>query len=130
MRMSENPQRQPSTSTLHLRISARLAGYPQRSTKVPLPFWPGTVKFAATGPRTMCEELQTLKRKAVHVIRITRKIRRSRDLTFYEDAELAHKKHSSLNAVLKHLLAGHEGKPCPSGDRPIVRSAKTNWPYR
>lgn len=78
----------------------------------------------------MCEELQTLKAKAVHVIRTTRKIRRSRDLSFYEDAELAHKKHSSLNDVLKHLLAGHEGKPCPAGDRPIVRLAKTKWPYR
>jgi hypothetical protein len=78
----------------------------------------------------MCQELQTLKRKAVHVIRTVRTIRRSRDLSFYEDAELAHKKNTSLNAVLKHLLAGHEGKPCPAGDRPIVRSAKTKWPHR
>ena len=92
----------------------------------------GTVKFAATGPGTMCEELQTLKRKAVHVL-IPYDAENSAapaTPTFYEDAELAHKKHSSLNDVLKHLLAGHEGKPCPSGDRPIVCSAKTKWPYR
>jgi hypothetical protein len=128
--MSENLNVKPQPQNLGTIFGRASTSYPQCSTKVPLPFWPGTVKFAATGPRTMCEELQTLKRKAVHVIRTTRKIRRSRDLTFYEDAELAHKKHSSLNAILKHLLAGHEGKPCPSGDRPIVRSAKRNWPYR
>jgi hypothetical protein len=29
-------------------------------------------------------------------------------------------KHASVNAVVKHLLVGHEGKPCPSGERPIV----------
>jgi hypothetical protein len=27
--------------------------------------------------------------------------------------------------VLKHLLAGHGGQPCPAGDRPIVRLDKT-----
>jgi len=73
----------------------------------------------------MCEELHTLKRKAAYVLRAVRSIRRSRDLSFYEDAELNREKHSSLNAVLKHLLAGHSGKPCPSGDRPIVSLAKT-----
>jgi hypothetical protein len=46
-------------------------------------------------------------------------------VSFYEDAELNREKHNSINAVLKHLLVGHEGKPCPGGDRPIVSLAKT-----
>jgi hypothetical protein len=68
----------------------------------------------------MCAELKALKREAVHVFRDVKKIRRSRDVSFYEDAELNGEKRKSINAVLKHLLVGHEGKPCPAGDRPIV----------
>jgi hypothetical protein len=73
----------------------------------------------------MCAELKTLKREAVHVFREVKKIRRTRDVSFYEDAELNREKHHSINAVIKHLLVGHEGKPCPGGDRPIVSLAKT-----
>jgi hypothetical protein len=72
----------------------------------------------------MCTELNALKREAVRVFREVRKIRRSRDVSFYEDAELNGEKHQSINAVLKHLLVGHEGKPCPAGDRPIVSLAQ------
>jgi hypothetical protein len=68
----------------------------------------------------MCAELDALKRTAVQVFREVRRIRRSRDVSFREDAELNNEKHKSINAVLKHLLVGHEGKPCPAGDRPIV----------
>jgi len=72
----------------------------------------------------MCTELDTLKREAVHVFREVKKIRRSKDLSFYEDAELNGAKHKTINAVIKHLLVGHEGRPCPAGDRPIVRPAQ------
>jgi hypothetical protein len=68
----------------------------------------------------MCAELDALKRKAVNVLREVRKIRRSRDVSFYEDAELNGEKYKGINAVIRHLLVGHEGKPCPAGDRPIV----------
>ena len=68
----------------------------------------------------MCEKLDGLKREAVNVFREVRNIRRTRDLSFYEDAELNGERHKSINAVIKHLLVGHEGKPCPAGDRPIV----------
>jgi hypothetical protein len=68
----------------------------------------------------MCEELKTLKYEAGTVLRRLRQIRRSRDLSFYEDAELTRLKHASINAVVKHLLVGHAGQPCPSGERPIV----------
>lgn len=68
----------------------------------------------------MCAELDALKREAVHVLREVKKIRRSRDVSIYEDVELNGEKHKSIYAVLKHLLVGHDGKPCPAGDRPIV----------
>jgi hypothetical protein len=68
----------------------------------------------------MCEELKTLKHEAVHVFREVKKIRRSRDVSFYEDAELNREKYNSINALLKHLLVGHQGNPCPAGARPIV----------
>jgi hypothetical protein len=74
----------------------------------------------------MCAELDALKHDAGKVLRELKNIRRSRDVSFYEDAELNRRKRESLNAVLKHLLVGHDGKPCPAGDRPIVRPA----PYR
>jgi hypothetical protein len=73
----------------------------------------------------MCTELDTLKREAVQVFREVKRIRRSKDVSFYEDAELNDEKYKSINAVLKHLLVGHEGKPCPAGDRPIVSVAQS-----
>jgi hypothetical protein len=72
----------------------------------------------------MCAELKALKRETVQVFREVKKIRRSRDVSFYEDAELNGEKDKSINAVIKHLLVGHEGKPCPAGDRPIVSLAQ------
>ncbi|HUE42162.1 MAG TPA: hypothetical protein VMP12_01310 [Candidatus Sulfotelmatobacter sp.] len=71
----------------------------------------------------MCEELKALKCEAGAVLRRLRQIRRSRDLSFYEDAELTRLKHASVNKVVKHLLVGHNGQPCPSGERPIVSAA-------
>jgi hypothetical protein len=73
----------------------------------------------------MCAELDALKREAARVFREVKKIRRSRDVSFYEDAELNHEKYKTINALLKHLLVGHEGKPCPAGDRPIVSLARS-----
>jgi hypothetical protein len=68
----------------------------------------------------MCEELQLLKRQAVRAIRRIKQIRRARDISFFEDAELNLVKRASLHIVLKHLLVGHEGHPCPAGERPII----------
>jgi hypothetical protein len=69
----------------------------------------------------MCAELDDLKREASRTLRELKTIRRSKDVSFYEDAELNRRKRESIDAVLKHLLVGHDGKPCPAGDRPIVR---------
>jgi hypothetical protein len=30
------------------------------------------------------------------------------------------------DALLKHLLVGHDGKPCPGGDRPILSNTTSN----
>ena len=68
----------------------------------------------------MCTELDALKREASRTLRELKRIRRSRDVSFHEDAELNGVKNQRINAVLKHLLVGHDGKPCPAGDRPIV----------
>jgi hypothetical protein len=71
----------------------------------------------------MCEQLKKLETDAARVLRELRKIRRSKDISFLEDAELNREKHQRVHAVLKHLLVGHEGLPCPSGSRPIVKPA-------
>lgn len=71
----------------------------------------------------MCAELDALKRDAGQVLRVLKKIRTSRDVSFHEDAELNGEKHKIISAVIKHLLVGHEGRPCPAGDRPIVGQA-------
>jgi hypothetical protein len=86
--------------------------------------WTRTIEMPAAGAKCMCAELKALKREAVHVFRDVKQIRWSRDVSFYEDAELNREKHQSINAVLKHLLVGHEGKPCPAGNRPIVSLAQ------
>jgi hypothetical protein len=56
----------------------------------------------------------------VSVFREVRAIRRSRDLSFDEDVDLHWRKRASIHSVLKHLLVGHGGQPCPGGTRPIV----------
>jgi hypothetical protein len=53
-----------------------------------------------------------------------RRTRWSKDLSFYQDSELSRDEHKKIDALLKHLLVGHEGKPCPGGDRPIVTTFK------
>jgi hypothetical protein len=68
----------------------------------------------------MCIELDELKGAAMSVFREVRAIRRSKDLSFDEDVELNGRKRASVHSVLKHLLVGHGGQPCPSGTRPIV----------
>jgi hypothetical protein len=76
----------------------------------------------------MCEDLKALRRNAARVLREVKTIRRSRDLSFFEDAALNHWKHENLQQVLKHLLVGHDGQPCPAGPRPIVNpTASLRW---
>jgi hypothetical protein len=85
------------------------------------------------GPKMVCAEHERLRIDAVTVILDAQRIRRDRDVSFYEDVELSREAHKKTDALLLHLLAGHDGKPCPSGDRPIVgvtRTADISWPRR
>ena len=69
-----------------------------------------------------CEELDRYRRDAAAALLEARKVRRTRDLTIYEDAELSRESHRRIDALIKHLLAGHNGSPCPAGERPIVKA--------
>jgi hypothetical protein len=72
----------------------------------------------------MCEELNRFKRDAISALLEAKKIRRSKDLTFKEDAELSREGRKRIDEVLKHLLVGHDGSPCPAGDRPVVSAIR------
>jgi hypothetical protein len=76
-------------------------------------------------PAPSCEELEKLRLNALCIFQEVRRIRRSRDLNFFEDADLNCQKQDSVTALIKHLLAGHQGNQCPAGTRPIVTTAHT-----
>ena len=67
-----------------------------------------------------CEELNRIKLEAIAAFDFAKQTRRSRDLSFHEDVELSRDEHRKIDALLKHLLSGHDGHPCPAGDRPII----------
>lgn len=74
----------------------------------------------------VCAEHERLKIEAVAVILKAKQIRRDKDVSFYEDLELSRDARKKTDALLLHLLAGHDGKPCPSGDRPIVAAVRSS----
>ena len=67
-----------------------------------------------------CELLDQLQRDAVEAILCAKQMRRSKDVSLYEDSELCREQRRKIDAFISHLLAGHDGKSCPSGDRPII----------
>jgi len=69
-----------------------------------------------------CEELERLRREVAAALLEAKRIRRTRDLSMAEDEELSLKGHRKINALIKHLLSGHGGKPCPAGERPIIKA--------
>jgi hypothetical protein len=71
-----------------------------------------------------CEELDRFKRDAASAFLEAKRIRLSRDVSIYEDAEMCREWHRRIYALIKHLLVGHDGNACPAGDRPIVRASK------
>src|SRR5215467_10002927 len=75
-----------------------------------------------------CEELNRIRLEAVAAFQASRATRRSRDLSFQEDVELSRDEHRKIDDLLKHLLSGHDGLPCPAGDRPIVGMARPGPP--
>jgi hypothetical protein len=76
----------------------------------------------------ICEVHSKLKLDAVAAILESKRIRRSKDVSFYEDSELTRDERRKVEALLVHLLAGHAGKPCPCGPRPIVDYRSANEP--
>ena len=69
----------------------------------------------------MCEEHDRLRADAIAAVAEAKLVRRGdRDVSFQEDAELSREAYRRTDALLKHLLVGHDGEPCPDGDRPIV----------
>jgi hypothetical protein len=74
----------------------------------------------------MCEELSQLKADAIAEFAEAKRVRRCKDLSFQEDAELSCAGYRRIDALIMHLLAGHDGEPCPDGDRPIVSIPKSN----
>ena len=75
-------------------------------------------------PLHSCEELDRCLGEACSAIAEARRIRRSKDMSFQEDVKLSREEHARLYSVIKHLLVGHEGEPCPAGGRPIVNEIK------
>jgi hypothetical protein len=73
--------------------------------------------------KPLCEELNKLNAEAIAAFAEAKRIRRQRDVSFHEDAELSRDGHRRIDALVKHLLAGHDGEPCPNGDRPIISIA-------
>ena len=67
-----------------------------------------------------CDLLDQLQREAVEAILTAKQKRRNKDVSLYEDSELCRDQRRKIDAFISHLLAGHDGKPCPCGDRPII----------
>lgn len=67
-----------------------------------------------------CETLERLKREAVEAVLNAKRTRWTKDVSLYEDNQIAGDQRRRIDALISHLLAGHDGKPCPSGDRPII----------
>lgn len=67
-----------------------------------------------------CDLLDQLQREAVEAILAAKQKRRNKDVSLYEDSELCRDQRLKIDAFISHLLAGHDGKPCPCGDRPII----------
>jgi hypothetical protein len=79
--------------------------------------------------RTRCELLDQIQQEIVSTFHEARKIRRSKDLSFSEDAELTRSEHKKIDELVRHLLAGHDGEPCPAGDRPIITGENALNPF-
>ena len=67
----------------------------------------------------MCAELDALKREVAQVFREVKKIRRSRDVSFDEDAELNHEKHNASTPCLSTCSLGMRGNRAPQGIDPL-----------
>jgi hypothetical protein len=74
--------------------------------------------------KSVCGELERFKYEVASAFLEAKRIRLSRDVSIYEDAELCRDGSRRIYALIKHLLVGHDGSACPAGDRPIVIATK------
>ena len=71
--------------------------------------------------RHHCEELERLRQDAkVAGLRA----RQNDRLSQLRSVELRKESDRRIDALIQHLLSGHDGKPCPAGDRPIVKQRR------
>jgi hypothetical protein len=75
-------------------------------------------------PKAKCESLEHLRSEAAAAAYEAKKTRRSKDVSIHEDAQLSREVQRRIHELIKHLLVGHDGKPCPAGERPIVSAEK------
>ncbi len=106
------------------RLSTAFSYERERSTEVLLCGTREQIESRAVPEQHSCEELDRLIREAFATLSEVRRARRSRDIWFQEDLRLSREEHTQLYRVIKHLLVGHGGQPCPAGGRPIVRDVK------
>lgn len=74
---------------------------------------------ATSKPKPKCKELERLRREADFA---GLEAARTDRFGQYGAAERQKEADRALDALIKHLLAGHDGNPCPAGPRPIVKS--------
>jgi hypothetical protein len=91
-------------------------------------FLEGAIKLAAMAQGNRCDLLDQLQREAVEAILTAKQMRRNKDVSLYEDSELCRNQRRKIDAFISHLLAGHDGKPCPCGDRPIIGDRFSSGP--
>jgi hypothetical protein len=65
-----------------------------------------------------CEVLEELRREAKAAVLRAKRIGR---FSQYGAAERQKEAQQKVDALIQHLLAGHDGKPCPAGEKPIVK---------
>lgn len=74
---------------------------------------------ATLKPKLKCRELERLRKEAdLAGLEAARTDRFGQ----YGAAERQKEADRALDALIKHLLTGHDGKPCPAGPRPIVKA--------
>jgi hypothetical protein len=67
-----------------------------------------------------CPELERLRESAAATFLEARQIRRTRDVSVFEDTQMFRDGRRTIYALIRHLLVGHDGCACPAGERPIV----------
>lgn len=74
---------------------------------------------ATPKPKRKCQELERLRQEAEFAGLEAGRLGR---FSQYGAAERQKEVNRRIDALIKHLLAGHDGKPCPAGERPIVKA--------